>query len=99
MSDRTHTEPTPTKPFRLQPDGRVSTDWKTLGAVIVGTAILVGGVFSVKADIAAARSDAKQALDTVRDVRSELTQLRIALGLFDRTISLTPSAKTKEATP
>lgn len=85
-------------PFTLKPDGRVSTDWKTLGAVIMGTAILVGGVFSVKGDIAAARSDAKQALDTVRDVRSELIQLRIALGLIDRTITHTPSAKTG-ATP
>lgn len=86
-------------PFTLKPDGRVSTDWKTLGAVIVGTAILVGGVFSVKGDIARAESKAVQALDTATAMRNELTQLRIALGLYDRTISLTPSAKTKEATP
>ena len=97
MSDRSHIEPTPTKAFRLQPDGRVTTDWKTLGAVIVGTAILVGGVFSVKGDIARAEAKASQALDTATAMRGELTQLRIALGLYDRTITALP--KPKESTP
>lgn len=87
-------EPSPSagSPFSLKPDGRVSTTWKVLGTIIGATAILVGGIFSVKNDISDAATKAKEALELAKDIRSELLQVRIALGLYDPRITIHPSA-------
>jgi len=82
MTDNTSSE-TPLKSFTLKPDGKVSTTWQVLGAIIIATAFVVGGLVSIKADIADAIKEAKAAQVTVRDMRDDLLRLRIALGIFD----------------
>ncbi len=74
-------------PFTLKPEGRISTNWQTLFAIIAGTAVIVGGLISIKADVANAATkakdaadDAKTALAVARDIREELSRLRWLIG-------------------
>lgn len=83
------------QPFVLKPDGNVRTNWQTIGSVILGTAVIVGGLFSVKADIAAAVKDSGEAKEMVRDIKDDLYRLRVQLNQLD--YSLHPT--TKKATP
>jgi hypothetical protein len=102
-------EPSPSTgmPFNLKPDGKVSTNWQTLVAVIVCTAVLVGGLLSVKNDIANAASkakeaadDSKNALNVAQEIRNELMQLRWQLGIVPTPVSVAPSHKpTSRNTP
>ena len=88
-------ETTPTKNFTLKPDGKVNTTWAVIGSIIAATAVLVGGIMSVKSDIAAAVKEAQQSQMMVREVRDDVLRLRIALGLFDvpSSASRSPSGK------
>ena len=79
-----------TDTFRLKSDAKVSTNWATIGSVIAATAIVVGGLFSVKADIAEASKSAKEARTMVEEIRNDLLNLRISLGNFS---SVTPPRK------
>lgn len=90
MSDPEPTEPTPTKSFTLKPDGKVSTNWAVIGSIILATAVLVGGLQSIKGDIADAARDASEARQMVKEIRDDVLRLRIALGVFD-----VPSASVK----
>lgn len=81
-------DPSPTKNFVLKPDGRVNTTWAVIGSIMLGTGVIVGGLVSVKSDIAtaatkaiAADETAKQALDVARDIKEELQRMRWQLGL------------------
>ena len=85
-----HDEPSPTKSFTLKPDGRVQTNWAVIGSIIIATAVLVGGLQSVKGDIADAARDAAEARQMTKEIRDDLLRLRIALGVFD-----VPSASVK----
>jgi hypothetical protein len=71
------------QPFTMKPDGQIRTNWQTIGSIILGTAIIVGGLFSVKADIAAAAKDAGDAKSMVRDIKDDLYRLRVQLNQFD----------------
>lgn len=79
-----------TSNFSLKPDGKVSTTWAVIGSIVAGTAVIVGGIFSIKSDLAAAAKDAKEAKLTVEQLREDVMRLRIALGVFD-----VPSATAK----
>lgn len=68
------------QPFTLKPDGVVRTNWQTIGSVILGTAVIVGGLFSVKADIANAGKDATEAKQMVREIRDDLYRLRLEIS-------------------
>ncbi|MGK2950785.1 MAG: hypothetical protein ACSLEZ_00180, partial [Thiobacillus sp.] len=101
-------ESTPTKNFTLKPDGKVITTWAVIGSVIVGTAVIVGGLFSIKADIASASSaaekaaekastaalDAKQALEVVRDIKDDIQRMRWQIGLDAAAITTKPPSST-----
>lgn len=76
--------------FHLRPDSKVSTNWATIGSVVAATAIVVGGIFSVKSDIADASKAAKEARAMVEEIRNDLLNLRISLGTFS---SVTPPRK------
>ena len=91
-----NTPPTGT-PFVLKPDGSVRTNWQTIGSVIIGTAVIVGGLFSIKADIAAAVKDAADSKSMVRDIKDDLYRLRIQLNTPDA-FSSVPS-HIKKVTP
>lgn len=68
--------------FRLKPDSGVKTNWTTIGAVIAATTFVVGGIFSIKSDIAEAAKNAKESRALVEEIRSDLLNLRISLGTF-----------------
>lgn len=89
-------ESTPTKNFTLKPDGRVNTTWAVIGSIILGTGVIVGGLVSVKSDIATAATKAatadetaKQALGVARDIKEELQRIRWQLGI-DNPVSSSP---------
>lgn len=94
-------ESTPTKNFTLKPDGRVNTTWAVIGSIMLGTGVIVGGLVSVKSDIAtaatkaaAAAEDAKTALSVARDIRDELTRLRWQIGMDQPSpVSASPGSK------
>lgn len=68
--------------FRLKPDSGVKTNWSTIGSVVAATAFIVGGIFSIKADIADAAKAAHESRALVEEIRSDLLNLRISLGTF-----------------
>lgn len=84
---------TPTKNFTLKPDGRVSTTWAVIGSIIAATAVLVGGIMSIKSDIASAVKEAQSSQMMVRELRDDVLRLRIALGVFDVPSHASPSGK------
>ncbi len=89
MSDTT---PTGT-PLHLKADGKVNTNMQTLVAIISATAILVGGLVSLKADVGAAAKDAGEARAMVEDIRDNLYRLRLQLGASDSTVYGTATRK------
>lgn len=88
-------EPSPPtgSPFTLKPDGRVSTNWQTLGAIIIGTAVIVGGLFSVKADVARASEDAAKAHTIAQEIKAELYRMQWQLGLNPSNVTSTHGSK------
>ncbi len=101
-------DPSPSSgsPFSLKPDGRVITNWQTLIAVIAGTALIVGGLLSIKSDIAGAITKARDAadvantaLDVARDIRDELTRLRWQIGADARPSALPGTKPTTRNIP
>jgi hypothetical protein len=90
------TTPTPStgSSITLKPDGTVRTNWQTLGAIILGTSVIVGGLFSVKADLAKASDDAAKAHTLAREIKDELYRMRWELGLSPSSVTSTsPSGK------
>lgn len=82
------TNDTPTKNFVLKPDGKVNTTWAVIGSIMLGTGIIVGGLVSVKADIATAAAKAataddtsRQALKVAQEIKEELQRLRWQIDL------------------
>lgn len=90
---------TPSKNFTLKPDGKVNTTWAVIGSIILATGVLVGGLVSVKSDIAAAAKDAQQAKVMVEQIRDDVLRLRIALGVFDIPSSVSKPPSNKERQP
>lgn len=89
-------EPTPTASVTLKPEARVSTNMQTLVAIMSATAILAGGIVSVKADVNAAAKDAAEAKQTTKEIREDLYRLRLQLGAPD--VSIGPT-QPRKATP
>lgn len=85
---------TPTKNFVLKPDGKVNTTWAVIGSIILATGVVVGGLVSIKSDIATATKEAQQSQVMVRELRDDVLRLRIALGVFD-----VPSSASSKSTP
>lgn len=82
-------EPSPAtgQPFQFKANGRVSTNWASLIALGTALFIVVGGLFSIKADIATAQQmatiaakDAMEARKVAEDIRAELYRLRLDLA-------------------
>ena len=90
MKTDTDTDSTPNKNFTLKPDGKVNTTWAVIGSIIAATGVLVGGLVSIKNDIATATKEAQTSQAMVRELRDDVLRLRIALGVFD-----VPSASVK----
>ncbi len=79
--------PSTGQPFQFKPNGRVSTNWATLGGLGTSLFIVVGGLFSIKGDIATAQQaasgaarDAMEARKLAEDIRAELYRLRLDLA-------------------
>lgn len=103
---RCHVETeTPTKNFILKPDGKVNTTWAVIGSIIIGTGVIVGGLVSVKSDIATAATKAataddtaKQALEVAREIKEEIRRMRWQIGL-DSPVSTSLTAPKKVSQP
>lgn len=90
---------TPTKNFVLKPDGKVNTTWAVIGSIIGATGVLVGGLVSIKNDIATATKEAQTSQAMVRELRDDVLRLRIALGVFDLPSSASKPPTNKERQP
>lgn len=86
-------------PFNFKPEAKVSTNWASIGAVVLGTSIVVGGLFSIKADISSAVKDASEAKEMVREIRNDLYQLRVQLGAHNIFTAHPSSPSPHKATP
>lgn len=88
-------------PINLTPSGKITTNWQTMAtivATIIGcTVVVVGGLFTIRHDIADARREAKESGDAIKAVRDDVFRLRIQLGVFDN-VSSAP-ANTRSAQP
>lgn len=83
--------PSKGSPINLTPSGRVVTNWQTLVTVIGCTIVVVGGLLTIRHDIADSRRDAREALDALKEVRSDLFRLRVQLNVFDH-VSASPTS-------
>lgn len=86
-------------PVNLTPSGRVVTNWQTVVAIIVSTVVVVGGLLTIRHDIADARREAKESADAIKEVRADVLRLRIQLGLFDFNTTTANPSTTPRNTP
>ncbi len=92
MSD----DPSPASgsPFQFKPGGKVSTNWASLLGLGAFMFVVIGGLFSIKADIATAAQvantaarDASEARKLAEDIRTDLYKLRLDIATLS---ALTP---------
>ncbi len=94
-------DPSPSKgaPFNFSPSARVVTTWQSIGGLLAVTVIIVGGLLSIKADLATATVTAKEARDEIKELRADVYRLRVQLGVFDTFTSHQPTATPRNPQP